>query len=291
MPARAAALPLPLPCFLKFNCLFPMIFGMSVMRHSSLLWLFCLLFLSACATRKEIANFKSDAFFVRAQLDSLRSGQQSTRLMLSKLQAATARAADSSMQWRERLYVKVEQMAAHNQFLRKRLDEISQQIANLPSQLRLTTSTTVSSPPAANKFSQVDATTADQRPHFPGSVRLYESAYQDLVKGKHEQAREGFMLYLRFLPQGELADEAQYWIGESYNGEGEIEKAMQAFQHVISNYPGSDKVPGAMFKVAKYQISLGQMNAGKKTFEALIERFPNAKESNEAQLRLRELQD
>jgi tol-pal system protein YbgF len=98
-------------------------------------------------------------------------------------------------------------------------------------------------------------------------VRLYESAYQDLIKGQHEQARESFMLYLRFLPQGELADEAQYWIGESYNGEGEVEKAMQAFQNLISNYPDSDRVPVAMIKLANYQISLGQTNAGKKLWK------------------------
>lgn len=261
------------------------------MRHSSLLLLLSLLFLSACATRKEIGNFRSDTFFLRAQLDSLRSGQQATHLMLSKLQATMTRAADSSMQWRERLNLKLEQMAEQSQFLRTRLEEFSQQIASLPFQLRSTIPTTASARIAAKKSSQVDTTASDQRPQFPGSVRLYESAYQDLVKGRHEQAREGFRLYLRFLPQGELADDAQYWIGESYNGEGEIENAMQAFQHVISDYPESDRVPEAMFKLAKHQISLGQMNAGKKTFEALIERFPDAKESNEAQLRLRDLQN
>lgn len=261
------------------------------MRHSSLLLLLCLFFLSACATRREIGNFKKDIFFLRSELDSLRSGQQSTQFMLGQLQATTAREVEANLQWRERLSVKLEQIAEQNQFLRGRLEEISHQLVNLPSQLRLTTSTPSASPPAANKFNPVDTATADQRPQFPGSVRLYESAYQDLVKGRHEQAREGFMLYLRFLPHGELADEAQYWMGESYNRDGQNEKAMQAFQDLIDHYPESDRVPMALFKLANYQILLGQTNAGKKTLETLIERFPSAKESNEAQLRLQELQN
>ena len=259
------------------------------MRHSSSLLFFGLFLFTACATRKEIVDFKKDTFFLRAQLDSVRIGQHSIRLMLNRLQVTEAQAADSSLRWRGSLQAQLEQIAEQNRFLDSRLEEISRHLLNLPTQLRLTSSTAVSSPPAANKAGPADTTAADQRSQFPGSVRLYESAYQDLIKGQHEQAREGFMLYLRFLPQGELADEAQYWIGETYNNEGQVEKAMQAFQNLISSYPESDRVPAAMFKLGNYQISLGQANTGKKTFEALIERFPQAKESHLAQLRLQEL--
>lgn len=261
------------------------------MRHSSLLLLLCLFFLSACATRQEIGNFKKDISFLRSELDSLRSGQQSTQFMLGQLQATTAREVEANLQWRERLSVKLEQIAEQNQFLRGRLEEISHQLVNLPSHLRLTSATKISALSAANQSRPVDTSTTDQRPQFPGSVRLYESAYQDLVNGRHERAREGFALYLRFLPEGELADEAQYWISESYNGDGQIEKAMQALQDLVEHYPESDRVPMALFKLANCQITLGQTNAGKKTLETLIERFPQAKESNEAQLRLQELQN
>ncbi|MDZ7290221.1 MAG: tol-pal system protein YbgF [candidate division KSB1 bacterium] len=261
------------------------------MRHSSLFLFLSLFFLPACATRKEIVNLKKDTAFLRTQLDSLRNDQQYLGYQLNQLQFMTVQAADSTQRWRADMRAQLDQIAKQNEFLNGRLDEMSRRISNLPAKLRLATSTAGSTPPATNKVSPMDTATANLRLQFPGSVRLYEAAYQDLVKGHYQQARESFMLYLRFLPQGELADDAQYWIGESYNGEGQIEKALQAFQNLISNYPESDRVPLAMLKLANHQIALGQTNAGKKTLETLLERFPKAKEAPQALSRLRELQN
>jgi hypothetical protein len=134
------------------------------MRHSSSCLLLSLLTLQACATRKEIVDFKKDTLFLRAQLDSLQNGQQSIHLMLNKLQAATAQYADSSTQWRGSLYAKLEQIAEQSRFLGNRLEETNQHLLNLPAQLRLTSAMAVISPPAMTKVNQVDTMTADQRP-------------------------------------------------------------------------------------------------------------------------------
>jgi tol-pal system protein YbgF len=198
-------------------------------------------------------------------------------------------AADSDQRLRDGMSAKFQQIAEQNKHLCARLDEFSRRISQLPRQLRSRASAG-STPPSTGKANHADTLKNNGRPQFPGSVRLYESAYQDFTKSQYAKAREGFMLYLGLLPQGELADDAQYWIGESYHGEGQTEKALQAFQNLISGYPESDRMPIAMLKSAECQIALGQTNLGKKTLETLIERFPNAKESYQAQSHLRELQ-
>jgi tol-pal system protein YbgF len=258
------------------------------MRRASFLMLASLLFLSACATRKEIVDFKKDTSLLRVQLDSLRSSQHDLHFMLDRLQAMAAQAADSDQRLREGMSAKLQHIAEQNQFLSARLEEFSRRLSRLPTQLRSRTPMP-STPPSAGKVNHADTSKSNGRPQFPGSVRLYESAYQDFTKGQHAEAREGFILYLRLLPQGELADDAQYWIGESYYSDGQIEKALQAFQTLVSGYPDSDRMPAAMLKSAECQIALGQTKVGKKTLETLLERFPSAKEAEQARKHLRKL--
>jgi TolA-binding protein len=122
------------------------------------------------------------------------------------------------------------------ELLSDRLEDPGRRISNLPAKLRSGVS---SSPEAAtdNGASLADTSRANQLQQLPGSLRLYESAYQNLIKGHYALAREGFMQYLRLLPEGEMADNAQYWIGESYLAQQQFEQALQAFQTVIDKYP------------------------------------------------------
>ena len=285
---EAAAPPIAAASLLRFHRVFQGIIRVSYMGSSPSLLLASLLVFSACATRKEIVDLKKDTSLLRVQLDSLRRNQQGLHLQLDRLQDMAKQTADFDQQMRETISAKFQQITEQNKLLNARFDELSRHIAQLPLQLR--PRTPAAPAPSTDKANHADTSKNNDRPQFPGSVRLYESAYQDFTKDQYAKAREGFMLYLRLLPQGELADDAQYWIGESYHSEGQAEKALQAFQNLISSYPESDRAPAAMLNSADCQIALGRTNAGKKTLEMLLERFPGAKETEQARTRLRKLQ-
>src|SRR2546421_277637 len=85
------------------------------------------------------------------------------------------------------------------------------------------------------------------------------------AEGGYLLAITGFRDFLRRFPDHKLADNAQYWIGESYlalahsyaNAGQQDDKATQAleeavreFRRVITNYPRGDKVPTAIYKEA-----------------------------------------
>ena len=132
---------------------------------------------------------------------------------------------------------------------------------------------------------------------------IYQAAYIDFSKGSYTLAVAGFREFLRRFPDHELADDAQYWIGESYfslargygnNGQADkatqsLEQAVQEFKKVIANYPRGDKTPTALYKEALALIELKQTAVALSRLQYLIENFPQAAETPLARERLASL--
>lgn len=89
----------------------------------------------------------------------------------------------------------------------------------------------------------------------------YQQAYEALRNGHTAQAIAEFNALLGKNPKGEYANNAQYWLGEAYRVNQDIESARKAFNSVIENYPGSSKVPDALLKLGYIEVE--QKNAAK----------------------------
>ena len=259
------------------------------MKNFSKLILPLLLCLAACATRKEIVTFKNDSAYMRTQIDSLRAEQKRLRAAMIKLAAITEQSAEANNRLRADLQLQMNQLAEQTQLLTDRLEETGRRISNLPAKLRLAT------PPASTDTTKngvaSDTAKASVRTQLEEAQKLYDAAYQDFVKGQYQLAQQGFAQYLQLLPESELADNAQYWIGECYYSQKKYSEAIQAFQTVIARYPEGEKAPAAMLKLGYAQITSGQTKAGQETLEKLIKRFPQTNEARLARSRLQELKN
>ncbi|WP_305906709.1 tol-pal system protein YbgF [Methylomarinum sp. Ch1-1] len=91
--------------------------------------------------------------------------------------------------------------------------------------------------------------------------QLYREAYETLRNGHNTQAIAAFKDLLNQFPAGEYADNAQYWLGEAYKVNQDIESARVAFTKVIEIYPNSPKVPDALLKLG--YIEFDQNNIAK----------------------------
>ncbi|PYM03931.1 MAG: hypothetical protein DMD82_15885 [Candidatus Rokuibacteriota bacterium] len=134
---------------------------------------------------------------------------------------------------------------------------------------------------------------------------VYQAAYIDFSKGSYALAITGFREFLRRFPEHKLADNAQYWIGEShlslahgYTDAGQADKATQEleegvreFRKVITNYPRGEKVPTALYKEALALLELKQPSMAEARLQYLIENFPRAEETPLARDRLATLKD
>ncbi|MGY6276458.1 tol-pal system protein YbgF [Methylomonas sp. MgM2] len=103
-------------------------------------------------------------------------------------------------------------------------------------------------------------------PVEPAAAKLseqerYQQAYETLRNGHNAQAIKMFEALYADNPTGQYGDNAQYWLGEAYKINREFDKARDAFNKVISQYPDSSKVPDALLKLG--YIEYEQQNPAK----------------------------
>ncbi len=90
---------------------------------------------------------------------------------------------------------------------------------------------------------------APRLPPVGDEKQQYQQAYEALRNGHNAQAIAAFNSMLDKNPKGEYANNAQYWLGEAYRVNQDMDSARKAFNSVIEKYPGSSKVPDALLKL------------------------------------------
>jgi tol-pal system protein YbgF len=108
---------------------------------------------------------------------------------------------------------------------------------------------------------------------------IYDTAYLDVTRGNYSLAVDGFEEYLDSYPNSELADNAQYWIGECYYTQRDYFKAIEEFGKVLDLYPRGDKVPGAMVKLGMSYLEVRDRASAKKIFRQVVELYPHTDEA------------
>ena len=91
-------------------------------------------------------------------------------------------------------------------------------------------------------------------------------------------------------PKSTLADNAQYWIGESYYGLREFDQAIIEFDAVRRRYPQGEKVPAALLKQGYAFAELGEKVNARLLLQEIMEKFPETPEAAEAKMRLKSLE-
>jgi len=116
--------------------------------------------------------------------------------------------------------------------------------------------------------------------------QTYDQASLDLTQGRYKLALQEFRDYVRKFPASELADNAQYGVGECFFAQSVFDSAEVEYAKVEASFPKGDKVPAALYKQALSQERLKKTSAAKKTLEDLVKRYPNSGEAQLARERL-----
>src|SRR5262245_17318631 len=83
----------------------------------------------------------------------------------------------------------------------------------------------------------------------PGNAeQLYAAAYLDFFRANYELALEEFRQYVEIYPSSELADNAQFYIGEILYRQKKLPVAAVEFERVAIMSPNGDKTPAALYK-------------------------------------------
>lgn len=210
--------------------------------------------------RGEFSQIRKTAADLQARLDAEREGMRALSGKLDDVSIALKKPAEDIALLREETDRKIASLT-------DRLVEIEKRLADLTA-ARVT-----------EVRKQSEATPEDQ----------YKNALERYQKGEYGEARAILTDFLRKNPDHDLAANAQYWIGETWFSEKNYEQAILAFQDVIKNYPGKEKIPAAMLKQGMSFAELGDTKSARFIYRKLVEDFPKSEEAKKGAEKLKTL--
>ncbi len=116
--------------------------------------------------------------------------------------------------------------------------------------------------------------------------QLYNTAYLDFTRGQYQVAIAGFQQFLVMFPDSDLADNAQYWIGECHYALGELLKAEEELKRVAVRYPDGNKVVAAAYKLGLVYYAQNRKDAARRQLERVVADYPGTTEAKLASERL-----
>ncbi len=119
--------------------------------------------------------------------------------------------------------------------------------------------------------------------------RVYSATYNDYLMGNYSLAVSGFQDFLANFPDSEYADNAAYYLGDSYLKQGRHELALQAFDQVINLYPKGDKTPVAYYKKALALEEMQRLDQAIDTLKKLVRLHSKSPEAELAKQQLAKL--
>ena len=117
----------------------------------------------------------------------------------------------------------------------------------------------------------------------------YRQAIMLFGRGRHADARRAFEAVLAADCAGDLADNALFWIGETYFAAGDYSSAMRYYGRVVSEFSDQNKAPDALFKTALSQAKTGDIALARKTLQQVIDRYPYSSTASSAKAELQRL--
>ena len=120
-----------------------------------------------------------------------------------------------------------------------------------------------------------------------GDFTLYRLAFDQMSRGSHSTARSGFQELLAQYPNSDLAPDAQYYIGETLQAEGNAAAADSVFGLVVSKYPTAPRAATALYKHGLFLQREKRDREARQVFQSVIDKYPRSDEAALAREQLR----
>ena len=245
----------------------------------------------ACVSGEDIAAIQTQLNDIQRQVLTLQqqssSKQEIEQLqtqIASQTQALIKSEADVQVALRD-LSTQIDQLQANLEDTNFRLSQLSQQIAATNQELN-----SVRSLLGGSGLGSISGGGGSPGPSQTADPQaLYQSAYNDYLRGNYDLAVRGFNEYLRSFPDTEQSDNAAYWIGECYFSQGRYRQAIGEFDKMLNRYPRSDKLASALLKKGYAYLELNQREQGVVQLQHVLRQYPGTDEANLARQRLREV--
>ncbi len=253
-----------------------------------------LLLLSACVTVPEFQSLRRD-------VDQLKKGKSSTPAADAwggKSGSSGNRLAEQGAEI-EALQAEVADLRGEIELLRRQIE--SGQVARSPGQSPEGGSAPGALPDAGGDVAAVPPTTTGGEEPSPGDasapaeeIRDYEEAFRRYRSADYAGAIDRFQVFLQTHPSSAYADNALFWMGESYFKLNDYEQAAVTFDKVVKRFPNGNKVPDALYRQGVSLLEIGTRSKKQKTyqpaacqiFRRIADDYPNSERVPEARRQL-----
>jgi tol-pal system protein YbgF len=123
----------------------------------------------------------------------------------------------------------------------------------------------------------------------PALEDKYRRALTLYGQGKTAEARLAFQDVFDSDPAGELADNALYWLGETFFASGNYSNALTYYQRVVKDYSDQNKAPDALFKSGMAYEKMGDLQLARRAFDDCIARYPYSTPAASARMELKRI--
>jgi tol-pal system protein YbgF len=244
--------------------------------------------LSACALKGDVRRVEMEVQQLRAEVartDTARANfldlavQQLIALhrqVLDSLEAQDRRftlfrgAMRSDMTDVQRQLVQIQELTGQSQVrlaeLQRRLNERERQ-------------------PVATRTPGSDSAAAAAPAGAPSAQEIYDVAIQQLNRGSTQTARTAFRLLLDQYPNHELAQDALFHVGESWEGT-DADSASAAYELLVQRYRNSPRAPTALYRLGLIAEREGDLDKARGYYERVVTGYPRSDAAELARAKL-----
>jgi tol-pal system protein YbgF len=255
--------------------------------------------LAGCAADRELAILRNDVERMNRQLMQLQVAQEVAQtkpkeLVQREFEGERRNIADLKVgvdELRQQLSILTERLEASNVQMSRRVGALESKLtpgsAPAPGESRPSPLTAGQTPGPGSPTRELSGSPPTASPGSAETRRLYQAALGDYQRGKFDLAAQGFRTYMEQAPHGDVADTAQYYLGESLYSAKDYQSAIDEFERLVREFPQSPQVPSALLKTGYAYYEIKDSAQGRRALRTLVEKYPSSKEAKLAEERLR----
>ncbi len=228
---------------------------------------------------------KRDVEAVDVKVSRLRFEQKEIKTRVDHIDSLLASESDASVALRAEIRNSLQELLDQFAMIQSNMNDLQTKVDNMSSQ----NATYKVIPPVNTADSGTDTTAAAAVIPGINCQELYDESFINVPQGQYEQAIQGFTDYLNYCGKENLADDARFWMGESYFFMAKYDEALSQFEQLLKEYPNSEKRAGALYKAGRCYEELGRKKEAKETFQKLIKEFDGTLEAKQAKDKLDEM--
>ncbi|MCX8085217.1 MAG: tol-pal system protein YbgF [Calditerrivibrio sp.] len=245
-----------------------------------ILLLFAIVSISGCATddiallKKSVSELNNQNIELKKEISDLKQNLSEQDKKIKTLNEDTKLNSEALIVLRSDLKI-----------LESKVNEKLKTIESTPQQTKTTKTESIQQ---KIQSGQIETNKVYIQDDITDKTTLYNLALELYRSGRYEESINKFRSFSVRFPNDSLADNALFWMGESYLNLGNLEKAIEAYQAVIENYPQENKVPDAMLKLGIALERSGKKEQAIDILKKLILNFKFADAANTARSKLKE---